>query len=209
LVTHKARKKSSKKPYKVGPNKDTMINFDDIRTELEEYDSFRDQIITIGRDVIKRSKLVIYALHRNEIENAKALVQELETVRAKLISKIKDTPGLAYEGSFKAATQEYVEAILYYQFVVNGELKDIPGIRSNQFILGMCDLPGELNRRAVYLAGKGKTEEVTKIRDIVEVIYGELLTLNARNNEMRRKIDSVKYELRKLEDLVLSLKLKR
>lgn len=186
-----------------------MINFDVIRTELEAYDSFRDQIITIGRDVIKRSKLVIYALHRNEIENAKALVIELETIRAKLIAQIKDTPGLAFEGSFKAATQEYVEASLYYQFVVNGELKNIAGIPSDQFILGMCDLPGELNRRAVYLAGKGKTDEVTKIRDIVEVIYGELLTLNARNNEMRRKIDSVKYELRKLEDLVLSLQLKR
>ncbi len=185
-----------------------MVNFDQIRSALESYDSLRDEVITIGRTVIKRSKLLIYALHRNELDKAKQLLGELEDARHEMLTKAEENVKLSQEGSFRAATQEYVEAVLYYTFVTTGKLETIKHVDASQFVLGMCDVPGELNRRAVYLAGKGKVDEVIAIRDIVESIYGELLTLNARNNEMRRKIDSVKYELRKLEDLVLSMKLK-
>jgi len=58
------------------------------------------------------------------------------------------------------------------------------------------------------LAGKGKGDEVVKIKDQVDLIYGELLKFDFRDNEIRRKVDAVKYDLRKLEDLVLDLKLK-
>jgi translin len=185
-----------------------MVNFDAIRSELETYDSLRDEIITIGRNVIKRSKLLIYALHRNELDKGKKLLSELEKTRKEMLDTSRKNHKLTNEGSFRAATQEYVEAVLYYAFVTTGKIELLNEIEPDQFVLGMCDVPGELNRRAVYLAGKGKIQEVIAIRDIVETIYGELLTFNARNNEMRRKIDSVKYELRKLEDLVLSMKLK-
>ena len=40
------------------------------------------------------------------------------------------------------------------------------------------------------------------------MMYGELLKFDFRDNEVRRKFDAVKYDLRKLEDLVLDLKLK-
>ena len=76
------------------------------------------------------------------------------------------------------------------------------------FILGLADLPGELVRKAVFLAGKGDVGAVLKIKDEVDSIYGELLKFDFRDNEIRRKVDAVKYDLRKLEDLVLDLKLK-
>ena len=114
---------------------------------------------------------------------------------------------MIYEGSFKIAIQEYVEAILYYEFVKNGNFPDLKVI-PEQFILGLADLPGELVRRAVFLAGKGHTEKVIHIKDQVDMLYGELLKFDFRDNEIRRKVDAIKYELRKLEDLVLDLKLK-
>ena len=60
----------------------------------------------------------------------------------------------------------------------------------------------------MFLAGKGEVEKVIKIKDEVDTIYGELLKFDFRDNEVRRKFDSIKYDLRKLEDLVLDLKLK-
>ena len=63
-------------------------------------------------------------------------------------------------------------------------------------------------RKAVFLAGKGEVKKVGEIKDAVDHIYGELLDFDFRDNEIRRKVDSVKYDLRKLEDLVLDLKLK-
>ena len=70
-------------------------------------------------------------------------------------------------------------------------------------------MPGELVRKAVFLAGKGQVAKVGKIKDEVDMIYGELLKFDFRSNDIRRKVDAVKYDLRKLEDLVLDLKLKK
>jgi len=72
----------------------------------------------------------------------------------------------------------------------------------------LIDLTGELGRKAVQLAGKGSFKKVVAIRDTVSEIYGVLLKFDFRDSDMRRKFDSVKYDLKKLEDLVLELKLK-
>ena len=48
---------------------------------------------------------------------------------------------------------------------------------------------------------------VLKIRLLVEEIYGEFLKFDLRNGELRKKSDAIKWNLNKLEDLVLSLNL--
>src|SRR3989344_2248284 len=144
-----------------------MINFSKLRKDIQDYDSERELLIKQSRDVLKLSKQIIYAVHRDELTEA-----------AKLIKQIKE-----------------------------GKLVDL-AIDTEHFILGLADLPGELVRKAVFLAGKGEVEKVIKIKDEVDTIYGELLKFDFRDNEVRRKFDSIKYDLRKLEDLVLDLKLK-
>jgi len=114
-------------------------------------------------------------------------------------------------GAYRVGIGEYVEAILYYGFVKTGKLSSHKKLKVNpsNYLFGLCDLAGELNRRAVFLAGKGKVTEVSKIKDLVDTIYGALLEFDIRENDLRRKVDAVKYELKKLEDLVLELKLRR
>src|SRR3989338_4613350 len=151
-----------------------MINFTKLQKELHDYDSEREKLIKKSRDVLKLSKLIIYAVHRDELENAAKLIKEIELERKELEKIATHDAKMAYEGSFKIAIQEYVEAILYYEFVKNGKIVDLEALPEN-FILGLCDLPGELNRRAVFLAGKGEVEKVVQIKDEVDKIYGELL----------------------------------
>ncbi len=185
-----------------------MIDFNKLETKFKEYDSLRELLIKKSRDVLKLSKQLIYAVHRDELDSATELLQEIEEQRKELNVIAIKQPKLVFEGSYKVAIQEYAEAVLYYNFVKTGELVAIEGISHEHFILGLADLPGELVRKAVFLAGKGEVEKVSKIRDAVDMIYGKLLTFDFRDNEIRRKVDAVKYDLRKLEDLVLDLKLK-
>lgn len=184
-----------------------MVNFTKLQKEFAAYDEEREKLIKKSRDVLKLSKLIIYAVHRDELDKAQGLVEEIEKERKELEQIAAHSNKMVYEGSYKIAIQEYVEAILYYQYVKTGKLADIK-VMAEHFILGLSDLPGELVRRAVFLAGKGKVDEVVKIKDAVDEIYGELLRFDFRDNEIRRKVDAVKYELRKLEDLVLDLKMK-
>ena len=184
-----------------------MVNFAKLQTEFADYDSERENLIKKSRDVLKLSKLLIYAVHRDELDNAAKLVKQIEQERKVLDTIATHDAKMAYEGSYKIAIQEYVEAILYYEFVRTGKLPDVK-VLAEHYILGLADLPGELVRRAVFLAGKGKVESVVKIRDEIDAIYGELLKFDFRDNEIRRKVDGIKYDLRKMEDLVLDLKLK-
>jgi translin len=185
-----------------------MINFTKLQEEFQAYDEQRELLIKKSRDVLKLSKLIIYALHRDELKNAAELVKQIEKERKELEKIAEHSNKMLYEGSYKVALQEYVEALLYYEFIKIGKLPEL-NVLAEHFILGLTDLPGELVRRAVFLAGKGKIEEVMKIKDEVDLIYGELLKFDFRDNEIRRKVDAVKYELRKLEDLVLELRMKR
>lgn len=184
-----------------------MVNFIKRRKEIQAYDTQREKLIKQSRDVLKLSKQVIYAVHRDEIQEAGKLIQQIQTEKKKLDQIARHNRKMGCEGSYKVAIQEYVEALLYYNFVKNGKLIDL-NVATEHFVLGLADLPGELVRKAVFLAGKGQVDKVIKIKEEVDMIYGELLKFNFRDNETRRKVDAVKYDLRKLEDLVLDLKLK-
>ncbi len=182
-----------------------MISFAKLQKEIHDYDEEREKLIKKSRDVLKLSKLVIYALHRGE--DATLLVKEIEKEKKAMDGIAKHSHKMISEGSYRIALQEYVEAMLYYYFIKEGKLVDLE-VSAEMYVMGLGDLPGELGRRAVFLAGKGKVDEVLKIKDAVDLMYGELLKFDFRDNEIRRKVDAVKYELRKLEDLVLDLKMK-
>lgn len=184
-----------------------MVNFSKMQEQFHAYDEEREKLIKKSRDVLKLSKLVIYAVHRDELEKAASLAAEIKKEKNALDKIAQHSKKMICEGSYRVALQEYAEAILYYGFVKEGKLPEVD-VEAEPFVLGLADLPGELVRRAVFLAGKGKVKEVEKIRDEVDRIYGELLKFDFRDNEIRRKVDGVKYDLRKLEDLVLDLKMK-
>lgn len=184
-----------------------MVSFKALQKKIHAYDSERERLIKKSRDVLKLSKQVIYAVHRDEIAEAKKLIKQMEKEKRALDKIATHSKRMLSEGSYKIAVQEYVEALLYYHFVKEGKLPDL-SVAAEHFVLGLADLTGELVRKAVFLAGKGKIGKVTAIKDEVDMIYGELLKFDFRENEIRRKVDAVKYDLRKLEDLVLDLKLK-
>jgi len=185
-------------------------DFNSMRKEILDYDEQREHLIKKSRDVLKLSKQIIYAVHRGEIKEAEKLITEINKEKSALEKFAKHSILMESEGSYKVALQEYAEALLYHSVVKNKTLatrKEL-NLETIYYVLGLCDVTGELVRKAVYLAGKGQTKEVLLIKDLVDTLYGELLAFDFRDNEVRRKFDAMKYDLKKLEDLVLELKLK-
>ena len=66
-----------------------------------------------------------------------------------------------------------------------------------------------MKKTVTYFLDMVGGDSAKKIRDFVEELYGEMLKFNFRNGELRRKFDGIKYDLKKLEDLVLDLTLKQ
>jgi predicted translin family RNA/ssDNA-binding protein len=79
------------------------------------------------------------------------------------------------------------------------------GVETEAYLLGLCDLTGELVRKAVKDVIDGKYDSAEEITKLVEEIYGEFLKFDLRNGNLRQKSDSIKWNLQKLEQLLLDI----
>ena len=190
-----------------------MLDEKDFAEMVEEYsksDSIREDVIKLGRDIIKLSKQIIYNTHRNNLDKAESGVKEIKKLIVSFNKTAEKDPELLYSGTYRSALQEYVEAVAYFSFVkekIIPSRKDL-NIRLECYLLGLCDLTGELVRNAILSATKEKYSEVKSVYSLVEEIFNNMLQFDFRNSDLRKKFDGVKYDLKKLEDLVLQLKLK-
>lgn len=185
-----------------------MLNKKDFQALKKEFDrasATRERAISLSREALLLSKQAIYSAHREDLAEASRLA-------ARLKAKIAEIRKLGYPepGISEVAVQEYVEAVCFLQFCKSRSIPSYAslGVSPEHYLLGVCDLAGELNRKAVNSAIRGRFEDVYAIKEFVSELYSELLKLDFRNSELRRKFDGVKYELKKLEDLVLELSLK-
>ncbi len=183
-------------------------DFEKIKKKIDQFDASRDTIIKQSRDVIKASKKVIYACHRNDLKDAAIQAKDMKTLLTKLNSAAKD-PKLQNQGSYKVAVQEYVEALTFFYLMKDNKIPthtDL-NVAPEHYLLGIIDLVGELVRKAINSAINEDYSVSVKMKDLVTELYDELLLFNFSGGELRKKFDSIKYDLKKLEDLILNLKL--
>ncbi len=177
--------------------------FSRIQKDLEAFDTARERQIRVARDVIKLSKLVIYSLHRNDVLEAKKHAIAMQKL-VKLLSKSSYDEGIG-----RVAFQEYVEAMAYLSFMVSNKIPSQKNLNvlTEDYLMGLCDFTGELVRRAVQDVIRGNRDDALKVRNLVEELYGMFLKFNLRNGELRKKADSIQWNLKKLDEIALGMKL--
>jgi translin len=190
-----------------------MINkkeFENMRKELEGFEKQREIVINKSREVIKISKKIIYAVHRADIKLAEKNLKEIKARLNELDKEVCKSPELVYNGPYKVAVQEFVEAACYLEFVKNKKIPSAKELKvsTESYIAGVCDLTGELVRKAINSAINNDYDEALIIKKFVNNLYNELMLFDFRN-ELRRKFDSIKYDLKKLDDVALGIKLKK
>ena len=186
-----------------------MLNkseFNKIRQEMHSIDGKREQVIQVSREIINISKQIIYAVQRNEM---KAASDAVKTINEK-IKKLRKMNIITDTNINSVAFQEYVEAISFYEFVKN---KKIPtraslGVNAEEYLSGLCDLTGELVRKAIYDVIHKNFDDASRIKELVHDIYGEFLKLHLRNGELRKKSDSIKWNLKKLEEVMYDISMR-
>ena len=176
-------------------------DFSAIRVELKKSEEKRESLIQESRNIIRLSKHIIYAIHRDDLKKAESLSKKITAMAKKLPEHDRST-GLKH-----VAQQEYVEAIALLSFVKSNKVPNRKyfGVPTEAYLGGISDLSGELLRLAVNKAIKKKYDEVAKIKAVVEEIYGEFLQLDLRNGELRKKSDQIKWNLQKLEDMAYNI----
>ena len=185
----------------------TKSDFDKISKELKALDETREEAIAKSRDIIRLSKQIIYSLHRSDTKTA-----------SELMKKIKLDTSLLKESHFQSdtnmpfvAVQEYVEAACYFSYITKGKIpsKEALNVTVEAYLCGLADLTGELMRKAIDFLINNKFNDAEKIKNLVDEIYGGFLQLDLRNGEIRKKSDSIKRNLTKIQDALFEAGLKR
>ena len=185
-------------------------NFEKIRKQLQRFSEEREQVIRHSRDILRFSKMAISSLHRNDIKEAQEHLKEAKKGITLVAAMAKKDSRLAGVGAYSAGLQEYVEAAAFFHFVKTGKLLecDTLAVDPEEYLMGLSDLTGELARRAVLKTISKHYPDVHVIRDFVVGIHDFFLTLDLGNGELRKKYDAIKWNLKKIEDIIYDIETK-
>ena len=195
------------------PNKKINIKnkkfIEKLKKEHLENDNERKQIIALSNIILYDSKRIIFALHRGDMKKAIDKFNETEKILNKLEIKFGHKR-LYKEGVYKAGVEEYVEAKMFYFVLTGKKIDKIKKIKLNfeSYLGGICDLTGELVRKAINEASNENFKEVKKNKKIINDIMAELVEFDMVGY-LRTKYDQAKNNLRKIEQINYEIKIRK
>ncbi len=188
-----------------------MINKKFVQQLKKDYaknGSERRQIISLSNIVLHDSKRVIFSLHRGDIKKAEESLREIEKILTDLDKKFGHCR-LADEGSYKAGVEEYIEAKMFYLVSTEQKVDKLKNMNMDvdSYLGGICDLTGEMVRKAVNQAAAGNMKEVEKMKEGINEIMAELVEFDM-TGYLRTKYDQAKNNLRKMEQVAYEIKIR-
>lgn len=189
-----------------------MLNpklFQQIKKDFVFYSEERRGVIVKSSEALMKSKQAIFAFHRDDQGGGESLLKEVEIIFSELEKKFKKEEELRNEGSYQAALEEYVEA-KFFGRVLKGEKIDFIKevfVDTDSYLAGLCDLTGELTRKAVLFATERKFNEVERMAKGVRLVMAELIKLNL-TGYLRTKYDQAKHNLRRVEEVLYDVKMR-
>lgn len=186
-----------------------------LKKSINKYQKTQDSIYEIQKisnEVRTSSKKAIALLRRDNTKESKKIIKKIENFFRLINKTIKRNKDLINQSFYKEAVEEYVEAITFYNFLT----KPNKGISKSKFvevkpeeiIAGICDFTGELLRRTITIASVENFKQIGEYKKIIENI-AEQLTKIGFKGKLRQKYDEVERNLRKIEDIIYDIKLKK
>ncbi|KAL0579131.1 hypothetical protein V5O48_002863 [Marasmius crinis-equi] len=83
---------------------------------------------------------------------------------------------------------------------IQDDWKDRVALSAEDYLHGVITLVNELSRLAVNAVTLGDYEEPLKISSFVKDVFAGFSMLNLKNDTLRRRFDSLKYDLKKIEE---------
>lgn len=156
-------------------NLDNIV--DKIEKNIDKKEEVREKALELSRDIITNCRKAIQKIHQDENGKAEELIKKGKTKLKKLYKKTDEFADIQNSGFVENATQELVEAHSLNNIMKEKELPepDELGINYSSYLLGLCDLIGELRRASLDSIRKGKCDRADKYLDMMEDIYEAII----------------------------------
>ena len=161
-----------------------MKNLDGIINKIDTYingkEQIRDQALRSSRDIIIKCRKAIQRLHRKAMIDAQEFITKSSEELTHLYEITKEYPDLFHAGFVENAAQEFVEAQCLFNIMNGDDLPDPDSLQTtySAYLLGLCDVVGELRRGALDLVMKGETERAYEYLEFMDMIYDAIMQLD-------------------------------
>lgn len=180
----------------------SMPFFQNLFTSHARYETLRRELMKMSGDALNCAKQAIFALHRDDVVVAEERLKQAR-YQFRLLGKFfKKEPDLRGEGSYRAALEEYIEAVFYARILSGKPLEILAEIDADtdSYLGGVCDLMGEMARKVVLLATARDFDAVKKLSREAESMMGELVRFDL-TGYLRNKYDQAKQAMRRIEEI--------
>lgn len=196
-----------------------MNNLDQIATRIRDNftakSAARDKTLERSRTLIRYCANSIRAAHRNERDEARALLAEARQLVDALRADLADFPDIYYAGYTQDALKEFAEANLVLALVANDPLPDPDslGVEYAAYLNGLGEAATEMRRRSLDIMRHGHSAEAERLLEAMDEIYSLLVTVDypdAITGGLRRTTDVVRAVTERTRgDLTTSIRQER
>jgi len=187
---------------------------DSIRQSFSAKDAARERALPLCREVIRHCSQAIRAVHRQQFEQAKQLLQSAHSLLNEAEQSLTPYSELSNTGFIRDAQKEFAEGSIILA-LVTGERPPDPdelGIAPAAYLNGLGEAVGELRRYLLDSMRKGDLSRGEELLSAMDDIYNILVTMDfpdAITGGLRRTTDMVRGVLeRTRSDLTLVIRQK-
>jgi len=187
---------------------------DQIRQDFSAIDSAREKVLPLCREVIRYCSLSIRAVHRQEFDKTRELLQSARNLLNESRQSIAAYTELNNTGFVRDAEKEFAEGNITLALVTGERLPtpDELGITPAAYLNGLGEAVGEIRRYLLDSMRKGDLSRGEELLSAMDDIYNVLVTMDfpdAITGGLRRTTDIVRGILEKTRsDLTLVIRQK-
>ncbi len=167
-----------------------------IDKHINEKDKIREQALKYSRDIIINCRKAIQTLHRDHFKEAESYIKNSSAKLIELYDFTKNYPDLFHSGFVENAAQEFVEAQCFYNIKKGNDLPDPDSLQTtySSYLMGLCDVVGELRRGALDFVLHGDSEKAHTYLDHMDTIYEAIMGFDYPSGliPIKRKQDMVR-----------------
>ena len=148
--------------------------------EFSQRHEAREQALQVGREVIRFSANAIRSVHRQEFDEARALLSQASQRLQETTSIMEKRPEIYYAPFLADARKEFCEAHLTLAIISGGPVPQPQelAVETSAYLKGMAEVIGELRRFILDSLRKNATERCEEMMEIMEEIYGLLVVMD-------------------------------
>jgi translin len=161
-----------------------MKNLDGIIAKIENHigqkEKIREDAYKTSREIIICCRKGIQQLHRKQMEEAESYMKQASAKLAQLYDITTGHADVFHTGFVENAAQEFVEIQCLYNIMKGGDLPDPDAIQTtySAYLLGLCDVVGELRRGALDFMLEGNTTKANEYLGYMDRIYDAIMSFD-------------------------------